>query len=54
MQRCDTQDGKAKLLFRWLVPNLPAHASEVVVPHSEFVSQGPQSRRDPYTENAGV
>jgi glycerol uptake facilitator-like aquaporin len=36
----------ATFLFRWLVPNLPAYASEVVVPHAEFASQGPRSRRD--------
>jgi hypothetical protein len=28
----------ATLLFRWLVPNLPAYASQVVVPHTELAT----------------
>jgi glycerol uptake facilitator-like aquaporin len=37
----------ATLLFRWLVPNLPAYASQVLVPHAEFASQETQSRSNP-------
>jgi glycerol uptake facilitator-like aquaporin len=29
----------ATFLFRWLVPDLPAYAKEVVARHSEFASQ---------------
>ena len=37
----------ATLLFRWLVPNLPAYANQVVVPHAAFAAQETQSRPNP-------
>jgi glycerol uptake facilitator-like aquaporin len=37
----------ATLLFRWLVPNLPSYASQVVVPHADLASRETRSRSNP-------